>query len=296
MSEQPQVTFAKDGREHTQWGKGYFFRRDGGKTTLNGKRAAIGFAGFFVVVTCISLTDNSNTSLTSSPPIEVPSTIVPITLAAPETPLVAEKKSKGAKGVRSRITARVYSAPQVIRRPRSLASIPPGLLVKAVLTTGASNGPVRAELRENVIAGGEIVIDSGSALLGSGSSSEDRLLLHFNQVVFKDDTFAPIQADACDITDKVFGLKGSKVGNRALNLAGSIGLGFVGGIAEGFQETTGQQGVLVRKPNLKNALLNASRETAFEQSRNLMADLKSRNPPIEVPEGREIYLLFGDAK
>jgi hypothetical protein len=104
----------------------------------------------------------------------------------------------------------------------------------------------------------------------------------------------PIAAKAaCDASDKIVGLKGSKISGKALNIAGSIGLGFVGGMTDGLQETHGEQGVQVRPPTIGNALLNATSATALEQSKNLMSDLKDRTPIIEVPEASEFYVLFG---
>ena len=64
-------------------------------------------------------------------------------------------------------------------------------------------------------------IEEGSTLLGMGSSTEERLFVSFGQVIFKDGTFGKIQAQACDKTDQIVGLKGSKVNGKALQLAGS---------------------------------------------------------------------------
>ena len=66
-------------------------------------------------------------------------------------------------------------------------------------------------------------------------------------MVFKDGTVGDISAQACDQADKIVGLKGSKVGNKVVNIAGSIGLGFVGGMSEGLQDSEGQQGAVIRK-------------------------------------------------
>ena len=92
------------------------------------------------------------------------------------------------------------------------------------------------------------------------------------------------------------GLKGSKLGSKALSLAGSLGLGFLGGLSDGLQDSEGQQGVLVRQPSLKNALLNATATTALEESQQMMSDLKNNIPVIEVPSGTSFYLLFGDIR
>jgi len=205
----------------------------------------------------------------------------------------AERRPEDSKRSGSRGAPVTFRGPQVIARPRNLAAIPPGTLVHAVLVSGASNGPTRAQLQEAVRVNGAVLIEEGAILVGSGTSTEERLLVRFNQVVFKDGSFGAIDAHACDSSDKIVGLKGSKVGAKALSLAGSIGLGFVGGLSEGLQETRGEQGVLVRKPSLKNALLNATATTALDQSRQMMSDLKNNVPVIEVPSGSSVYVLFG---
>lgn len=132
--------------------------------------------------------------------------------------------------------------------------------------------------------------------MGQGSSTEERLYVAFTQAVFRDGSLAAIEAQACDRADKIVGLKGSKLGSKLVNILGSIGLGFVGGFSEGLQETQGQQGVAVRTPSLKNALLNGTATTALEQSKNLMSDLKEQRPIIEVQANEPICVIFGGGR
>ncbi|MBI4403623.1 MAG: TrbI/VirB10 family protein [Deltaproteobacteria bacterium] len=188
-----------------------------------------------------------------------------------------------------------YRGPQVIARPKDLGSIPPGSMLWAKLLNGASNGLVRAEVTEGLSVNGETKIPAGALLVGNGNSTEERLFIHFNQVVFKDGTMGSVDGQACDKSDKIVGLKGSKVGNKAIQIAGSIGLGFLGGFSEGLQDSEGQQGAVVKKPTLKNALLNATATTALEQSKELMSDLKNRVPILEVPEGTPLCVIFAGA-
>jgi hypothetical protein len=166
-------------------------------------------------------------------------------------------------------------------------------MTHARLVSGASNGLVQAELTEPLRANGETFLEPGVVLVGRGTSTEERLFVRFDQVVLKNGSIEAIDAHACDKKHKIVGLKGSKVGKRVLNIAGSIGLGFIGGMAEGLQETKGQQGVVIKKPTLKNSLLNATSTTALEQSRNLMGGLKNKNQIIEVSAGTEICVIIG---
>jgi type IV secretory pathway VirB10-like protein len=175
---------------------------------------------------------------------------------------------------------------------RKPGQIPPGSLVKAVLVTGASNGPVRAETTEALRIQGETLIPIGATLLGTGQSTEDRLMVRFSQVVFKDGSFENIQAQAADVEDKTVGLKGSKVGKYAIKYATAIGFNFVGGMAEGLQEreVVGQQ--VVTKPTAKNALLNGTSKATLEMANETMNDLKNSAPIIQIKSGQEIFIIF----
>lgn len=186
-----------------------------------------------------------------------------------------------------------FGGPEVHSRPRP-SVIPPGSLLEAVLSTGASNGPVRAMVKRALTLNGETLIEEGAILLGTGSSTDDRLLIRFSKVVYEDGTHSEIQAQAADPSDKIPGLKGSKIGNHALRLAAGMGLNFVGGMSEGLQESEVQQGAVIKKSTVKNALLNGAQRSAIEQSQEAMTSLRNERPIIEVPEGTEIYVLFGD--
>ena len=185
-----------------------------------------------------------------------------------------------------------FSGPELLRRPRE-ARITPGSLVMANLVTGASNGPVKAELKDPLLVNGEIILEAGSMLLGSGQSTEHRLYILFRQIVFPDGSFMDTEAQAADASDKVAGLKGSKVGSEFLKLGASMGLNFVGGMTTALSDSDVRGGVEVRKPTLKNAFLNGASLAALERSRDLMTDVKSEQPIIEVPAGSAIWILFG---
>lgn len=202
-----------------------------------------------------------------------------------------EATSQEKPGARRPIVVR-YAGVQSIGRPKA-ARIPPGSLVRAVLTTGASNGPVRAELRESLRIQGETLIAEGSALIGNGQSTEDRLYIRFGQVVYRDGSFEPIQAQAADSKDQTVGLKGSKVGRYAMKLGAAVGLNFASGMAEGLQqkEAVGQQ--TVNKADARNAFLNGASRASLELANETMSDLKNQTPVIEVPAGTEILILFG---
>jgi len=179
---------------------------------------------------------------------------------------------------------------------RSGRPIPPGSIIRAILMTGASNGPVRAEAKETLRVQGETFIPEGAVLLGVGQSTEERLFIRFSQLVFKDGTSQSIQGQAIDSSDKTAGLKGSKVGRYALKYAATVGLNFASGMAQGLQDHDVVNNQVVTRPDMKNALLNGASKSAIEMANETMSDLKNNAPVIQVDAGREILILFDDIR
>jgi type IV secretory pathway VirB10-like protein len=290
MTEHSTVEIQSDSGEKAQWGVNLFFFKDGGKLTVRKKSALIVGIMIIAVVSVLQSFDPT----TNVVPVGESSISTPAGLSTQKSFDLAEApKETGLTSKKAGGKITKYAGPQLLSRPRDLKLIPPGSMMRAVLLSGASNGLVRAEVKEALTVDGTTFIEEGSTLLGNGGSTEERLFVAFSQVIFKDGTFGQIQAQACDKSDQIVGLKGSKVGTKALNIAGSIGLGFVGGMAEGLQDTQGQQGVAVRPPTIRNALLNATATTAIQQSQELMSDLKNKQPIIEVPAGTEVCIIFG---
>lgn len=180
---------------------------------------------------------------------------------------------------------------QKIDRLRS-GKIPPGTILVAKLTSGASNGTVRAEAMESLRVQGETLVEEGSVFLGTGQSTEDRLYVRFSQLVQPDGTAENIQAQAADIEDKIVGLKGSKVGRYALKYGAAIGLHFVSGLAQGLQEkeTVGQQ--VAVKSDLKNSLLNGAGKATIEMANETMSGVRNQTPVQEVPAEKQILIIF----
>ncbi len=185
------------------------------------------------------------------------------------------------------------AGPKLIIRSRNV-EIPPGTLARAELVTGASNGAVKAILKDAVRVNGETLIEAGSTVLGRGSSTEDRLFVTFTKVLHKEGDVSQVAAEAADSSDKTMGLKGSKVASRAIKLAANVGLKFVAGATTALQETEGQSGVAVKKPTMKNAFLSGAAESALEQSNQIASEYKNSAPVIEVKAGTEFFLFFAE--
>ena len=305
--EELKVTTTADTGIRNQWARGLFYRSDGRKRTLVSKNLLIAGSTGFGLVAVLLLLQNSpepdrqtSSATTVLPPSEITgSTVVNVPSAADvhENGGTSSVRGSAAQSPSANDVAGAHKGgtqfrgPQLIARPR-IVGIPPGTMVKAVLLSGASNGPVRAEVTESLSVGGERVIVEGAILLGAGQSGEDRLSIRFSQMVFKDGAVETIDAQGCDASDKIPGLKGSKVGNQALRLATGIGLNFAGGVADALQDSTGQNGAVVRAPTLRNAMLNGAATASLDQSREILSNARNKPPIIEIPSGVSLFVLF----
>jgi hypothetical protein len=200
-----------------------------------------------------------------------------------ETTKVSKKVSNNTKKTK-------YSGPQLIYR--EAVGITPGTIAKAKLNTGASNGPVRAELTEDIISNGEKIFESGSLLIGKGSSNQDRLIVQFERLVNREGNQIPIKAQAFDKEDKMPGLKGNKVNTEISKLTAGIGLNFVGGLTEGLQDIENKGGIAVKSSSLKNSLLNGATHAAVDQTKELMDSYKEKAPVIQVEAGKKVIVVF----
>lgn len=178
-----------------------------------------------------------------------------------------------------------------IRRSANMA-VPPGSLLQVRLETGASEGAVRAKALESLEIDGEELVPEGAILLGQGRSGDNRLFIRFTQLVFPDGQFTNISADAADLSDKIVGLKGSKVSSYAWRLAGASALNFVSGYSEGLKERSAEGGVEIEEPTARNAALNGASQAALELSKQEFQKLKNQKTVIEVKSGKKFLVIF----
>jgi hypothetical protein len=275
-----------------QWGKGFFFKKDGKKQTFIPKRFLwiIGTLFLFVVIATFFQTPPHQESTQSSFPMPQFSGVS--STQQIDVPRIEEFEAsfQNHLGFTRQKQTPKYSAPQLVTRPK-LGQIPPGLMAKAVLSSGASNGMVRAELTENIQINGEILIEAGTVFVGHGSSTDERLFISFDKIVLHDGAVESIRAQACDVTDKIVGIKGSKIGTHAWKIAGGVGLGFIGGLSTGLQDSHAENGAVVHDSTLRNAMLNGAATAALEESRDIMSSVKDKASVIEVKEGIPIYIM-----
>jgi hypothetical protein len=287
------------------------YYKDGKKRTINKKTVSITLLStfpFVLVLLWIRDLRQSQSDTASAPSevglpgqliqgktIEIPP-LANLDQAAPGTSRAfLQGGGNGTRGLRAGKDP-LYSGTQVISRNTGPKKIPPGLLLNAKLVTGASNGPVKAEATDDLSLNGETFVPAGTILNGAGHSTEERLFIHFNQMVLADGTTQTISADAIEMSDKIAGLKGSKVSHVAARIAAGIGLNFVGGMTDALQDSTALNGAVIRAPSMKNALLNGSERATFDEATQMMNGIKNTQPIIEVPPETPIMLLFTEAQ
>lgn len=177
--------------------------------------------------------------------------------------------------------------------PRSVKiKVPPGTAVKAILVTGASNGLVKVKLKEDVTVAGESYLNTGATLVGTGSSTEDRLYVHFTRAVFEDGSVSTIEAVIADLSDQTVGLKGSFWATHGSRIAAGAGLNFIAGASVAMQDTQGQQGAVVTTPTVRNAILGGTAKAALEESNSMASKFKNAPPAIEIKPGTEVVIIF----
>jgi len=291
MSEESKVTFVKDDGHTKRWAlEKLFYRQDGTKKSLNSKVLAATLGCFMLSGVGYSLirefsqptpTDTSgpipfNGQVTTAEKVQIPQ---------------GDVETRNPQSKPRPRTKVIYSGLQVIERP-NFGKIPPGTMTKAKFITGASNGPLKAILMDDLIVNGETIASDGTTLVGVGNSNEERLMVQFTKMVFTDGRYVNVQGQACDLSDQTVGVKGKKLSKYAVMLATGAGLNFLGGLAEGLQQNDIQNGVATKKVDLRNAALNGASKAALEQSNQVLSDLKSSKAVVQVESSKEFYILF----
>ena len=179
---------------------------------------------------------------------------------------------------------------------RGISEIPIGSEVKAVLVSGGTDGMIKAKLTQSLIVDGEPLIPENSVLFGKGKSGEERLYVEFSKVIFPTGEAYSILAQAFDQTDKIQGLKGSIVGTRTKKMAMAMGLGLMGGMADGLRETSGSSFFVTQKPSVKDAALGGASKAALDQSAAYLEEMKKSPNIIEVKSGSEFLIIIDEPK
>lgn len=183
------------------------------------------------------------------------------------------------------------AGPEFISRPGS-SKIPPGTVVKAILENGATDGPIKARLLEDVTVMGNVVFENESVLIGIAESQDNRLNIRFYHLKNPKDEVFEIRSIALDSQDQTLGLAASQFGNESIKLGASIGLNFVSGLSEGLKEKTNLNGTVTDTNSSRNAFLNGTEKASLEYSRDLMNEVKNKKRHLFVEKGTEILVFF----
>lgn len=180
---------------------------------------------------------------------------------------------------------------------RSLMQVPVGSEAKAILESGATNGIVKARLTSALMVDGEPIIPENAVVFGHGMSTEERLFVEFQKVIFANGESFSIRAQAFDVADKILGLKGSLVGTKTRKMGMALGFGLLGGMADGLQDTSGSSmWGLQQKKSIRDAALSGASKAAIDQSKAYIEDMKNAPNIIEVKKGTEFYLIIDEPK
>lgn len=277
----------RDDGDQEIWGEGELKPAER-KVRFNARSIVWFLAPMFLIMPLVTYLRNKEEKLDAT--ID----LTPPPARSEQQPISVPEVSQQRAGVKrnSPKTATTYSALNVIGLNEK-KTLPPGSQVKALLITGASNGPVKAKTLESLIIDGDTILESGVTLIGRGQSTEDRLFVMFNKIVWPDGRFQPTVAQAYDMSDMIAGLKGSKVHSHVMQFAAGAGLNFIGGVSEGLQETETVGGLPVRSNTFRNAALNGAATAALEQGRSILESTKNQAPLIEVPKDSTVWIIFG---
>jgi hypothetical protein len=269
-----------------------FFQKDGNKTTVNKKllrNCSYGFGAIGILAILIGepaktivrkKTLPSLSTLNTAPSYKIPEHTV---------------QKKNNKGGESRPRVDKFPGPLVVARPGA-GEIMPGTISKGILQTPATDGPVKAVLAEDIIANGDVKIPTGSILLGLGQSQQFRVTIKFFKAILNNNQVLEIDAIALDQEDQLVGLQSSKFDSDAVKLGSSIGLNFVGGVAQGLKERSGENGASVEKNTTSNALLNGAAQASLEHSKYLLESAKNEKVSLSVDSGIPLLIFFNGSK
>lgn len=288
--EQAVVKIEKNNSILKRWGKGAFYRQEGHKLKIKAepmKKIFIFLSSLLAIIFLFKEPPNELEQKTQGIP-------TPISISANNETISLETYSdlKDEAPKKKKVTFKKIQPLKVIAR-KEKSSIPLGLSVNAKLLTGATDGPVKAQLLEDVSLNGEVFIKESSIIWGQGSSTQERLLITFSKFVDSYGKSHKIKANAYDFSDQILGLKGSIIGRTSKKILAGAGLG-VAGALQTMQEAENMEGVAVIKPSMSNALLNGASSATLGIAEQELEELKNKQTIIEVAKDTKILIVFGE--
>ncbi len=270
--------------------KNFLYLKEGSKNKLNTKSLKIVSVLLSVIILVYQLfSSNAPVEVKDGESISIPQSMQVTTMSEP--PVYKEGYSYS-----EREAQRKNNKPIVVDRIKSISfsrtdKVPTGTEVEAFLSSGGSNGMVKATLSESLTVDGETIADKGSVLYGRGNSSDERLYISFSKLIKKDKTEMKIKAQAFDSKDRILGLKGSKVGDYAFKIAASSGLFFLSGVAEGLQDPGNL--MMPQRKSMRDSALQGVAQATVEQGREIVSNMNNKTV-IEVKHSTPIIVIFDD--
>ena len=179
---------------------------------------------------------------------------------------------------------------------RSDLTLPVGTEGKAILVSGGTDGLIKAKILKPVLVDNEPLIPENAVLIGIGKSGEDRLFVEFQKIVLPSGETYKITAQAFENDDRIQGIKGSIVGTRSKKMMMAMGLGFLGGMADGMRENTSGSYFSSQKPTTRDAALSGASKAALDQSEAYLEEMKKSPNIIQVKSGTEFYFIIDEEK
>lgn len=175
---------------------------------------------------------------------------------------------------------------------RTMNGPPPGSEVHAIFVSGGANGTVKVKLTEDLALNNDTYAHSGSTLIGTGSSTEQRLFVVFNRLVSPEGKSSKILAQAYDFKDRIRGIKGKKVSDQIFKIAGSSALIFLSGLSESLQDTSGSNPFLgQQRKSMRDAALGGVAQASSEHGRRMLDEMNN-DTQIEVQKETELIVIF----
>jgi hypothetical protein len=292
-SEEKEVRFEADGKS-PPWGKGLFLRTQNGlKMKLNTQVVStLAFPAAALVAALYYSHHPDGTRDPNGHALETPGLVMQVPLI--ESPIWSDRDRVNEI---ARIPVRVSPMGRIqVFNLQALTDIPVGSEAKATLSSGASNGIVKARLTSPMLVDGEPILPEGAIVFGRGKSTEERLFVEFTRVIFPSGDSYPIRAEAFDESDRILGLKGALVGSKTKMMAMGMVLGFMGGMADGLQDTSGSMFEMERRRSVRDAALSGSAKATLDQSQMYLDQVKNSPDIIEVKQGTAIYVIVDEPK
>ncbi len=275
--------------------RNFLYLREGQKKKLKIRTLKIIFMilfGFVLFGQLLNSCSEPEIRIGSNTTFEVP------TVIQPSEPIEFDKYkvTSDAQGMDAKKRAKTK---EIVLQKMSVVSfssadkIPAGTEANAQLSSGGSNGIVKAVLSENIMGESDMIAPKGSILLGSGQSSDERLYITFNKLIRPDKTQIKVKAQAFDAADRILGLKGEKSGDYAFKIAASSGLFFLSGMAEGMQS---QSNIFApQKPSMRDAALQGVAQATVEHGKKFIDSMNNKTV-IEVKHSTPIVVIFDDGE